>query len=466
MTAKTGRRSVRRVEQIEAGARVLLLNPPVADTAEAEQMDMLTCVEPFGLLRLGTFFRRRGCEVQLLDCLRDPMLVGGLRRHARREAPCGGPDERRTKEIFHFGLDNDQLRERLEGLEAPDLVGINATFSWHMEAAQEALTVCKEVHPGSHLVVGGNMPTLCPERFAGSAADEVYQGDLPGASFLPTSLDLLTGAALSDHLRMIKGCPHRCSYCITHCLNGGQVTTRPPEEVFAEMLDKRAAGQTRVFTFFDDYVLFKQKRYLDVFLDLVIQQKPDVILQFPLGFSAHMVTESLARRMRDAGVETMILALETISEQRSRDMLRPHHLEEFSRAVDLLKAYGYRGRNLRVFYLMGLPGQTLDEILRAVLFLLSLGITPSLTTYALAPGSEDWQRHRAVVSHADPGDLAPGLWRFAHPGMPSRALDTVYRYFHERYIPLERIRHSSTDDPIIMQMQKLLGDDQHLPQSW
>ena len=454
-----------RLQTIKEGARVLLLNPPMADTMEAEQMDMITCVEPFGLLRLGTYFRQRGCDVQLIDCLRDPMLEGQVRRHVRKTMPCGGAGENRTKEIHHFGLDARQLARRLGALDEPDLIAVSSVFSWHIQAALEALAVCKEVWGGAHLVVGGNMPTLCPELFAESGA-EVHEGDLPQATFLPTSMDLMAGGHRSDHLRMIKGCPHECSYCVTNCLNGGKVSARPPEEVFAEMLTKLAGQQTRVFTFFDDYVLFKQRRYLDVFLDLVIQDRPDVILQFPLGFSAHMITEDLARRMREAGVETMILALETISEQRSREMQRPHHMEEFTRAVDLLKAYGYRGRDLRVFYLMGLPGQTLDEILRAILFLLSLGITPSLTTYALAPGSRDWQRYHDSVPHAGLDDFTPGLWRFAHEGMPSAALDRVYGYFHEKYYPLARIAQSKTDDPIILAMQRLIRSEGHLPENW
>ena len=452
--------------EAQEGGRVLLVNPPMADTIDAERMDMITCVEPFGLLRLGTHFRRRGCQVQLLDCLRHPALGARVRRHVRRRALCGAPDEGRKKEIHHFGLDRQQLAAALAELEAPDLIVVSAVFTWHVEAVREALAVCKEVHPDAHLVVGGNLPTLCPEALDGCAADEVYGGDLPGAAFLPTALDLMEGTPRSDHLRMIKGCPHSCSYCVTGCLNSGQVQARPPEEVFAELQQKLALGQTRVFTFFDDYVMYKQRQYLDVLLDLVIQQKPSAILQFPLGFSAHMITEPLVRRMREAGVETMILALETISEQRSRDMQRPHHLVELRRAVDLLKDHGYRGRDLRVFYLVGLPGQTLDEVLRAVLFLLDLGITPSLTTYALAPGSQDWERHHRAVPHQTLGDLAPGLWRFAHAAMPSFALDRVYAYFHEQYFPLERIRASSTDDPIIGAMQRLLREGGHRPEAW
>lgn len=50
--------------------------------------------------------------------------------------------------------------------------------------------------------------------------------------------------------------------------------------------------------------------------------------------------------------------------------------------------------------------------------------------------------------------------------MPVRGLDTVYRYFHERFFPIERILASVTDDPIIVAMQEILRTGRHLPENW
>lgn len=448
------------------GTRVLLLNPPVADTLDAEAMDFITPVLPFGLLRLGRFFQTRSCEVRLLDGLRDPALGGTLRGRVRKSLPCGDPSEERTKEIHHFGLEPALLAERLKALPAPDVIATTSVFSWHVEPIIEALAVCREAYPKAHLVVGGNIPTLHPEAFAGSAADEVFVGDLVEASFLPPAIDLLAEPPEVDFLRMIKGCPHHCSYCVTNALNGGRVTTRPAEEVFEDLRASVARHGTKVFIFYDDFVLYQERRFLDPFLDRVIAQRPNVILEFPLGFSADRITEPLVRRLRQAGVETMILALETISEQASREMSRPHHLEAFMAAVELLKAQGYHGRRLRVFLLIGLPDQTLDEILRGILFLYHLGLAPSLTTYALTPGSADWQRFHHRVEATGLDDFTPGLWRFANPRMTSTDLDRLYRYFHERYFPLERIARSPTDDPLIRRMQQLITKRSYLPENW
>jgi len=445
--------------QAANGRRVLLLNPPVADTAEAEEQDMVTSVEPFGLLRLGTYFRGRKCEVELLDCLRDPLLGEGVRRHVRKRAACGSDDEAPVeKEVFHFGLTAAELETRLSQLMPPDLIAVSSIFTWHFETTREAIQVCKRVYPDAEVVLGGNFATLCPEEALRSGADEVVVGDAAGAAFLPTAIDLVSAHPETDFLRLIKGCPFQCSYCVTHLLNEGRMQTRPPAEVFDEMMAKARANGTRTFVFYDDFVLYQQSRFLDPFLDLVAREKPGVQIEFALGFAARMIDEAFAARLRAAGVERVVLALETTSESRERDMNRPQHLEEFVRAVQILQAHGYRGPDLRAFYLIGLPDQTTEEILRALIWLYRLGVTPSLTTYTLTPRSGDMTRYadRAVGFSLD--ELAPCLWRFAHAGMRVRDLDAIYQYFHERFFPLERILGSNTDDRVVRWMQKLASE--------
>ena len=253
---------------------------------------------------------------------------------------------------------------------------------------------------------------------------------------------------------------------MTPVLNQGRVVARAPEEVLAEVRAKREANGTTTFVFYDDFVQFKQSQYLDCFLDLVTQENLGVTLEFALGFSAQLITDDFAASLRQARIERVILALETISELRSREMNRTQKIEEFVRAVDILKRHGYSGRNLRAFFLMGLPGQTTEEILRGILFLYDLGVTPSLTTYTLTPGSGHMARDGGLASGFSLEELAPCLWRFAHPAMKVRELDVVYRQFHERYYPVQQILASASDHPVTRKMQQIVRQGGHRPGSW
>jgi hypothetical protein len=452
---------------VRGAKRVLLLNPPTADTIGAEDLKMLSVVAPFGLLRLATWFRRQGCEVDLVDCMREAEAAGSLRRHVRKTLPCGddgGPPIR--KNVYHFGLDAAALRERLAALAPPDVVAVSSVFTWTAEATRDAITVCKEVFPRAKVLLGGNFATLCPEAAAQLGADAVVSGDIPDAIFQPTAIDLVPGPHPTDYVSMVKGCPNHCEYCVTNFLNGGRVMTRPPEAVLAEMKEKIAAHGTRTFIFFDDFIQYKQPRFLDPLLDMVSAEGLAVNLEFALGFASYMITEPFAQRLRRARVERIALALETISATRSEEMQRPQSLDEFIHAAEILRAAGYQGENIRAFYLIGLPGQTTREILRGIGFLYSLGVAPSLTTYTLAPGSGDWDKYSHLVAGRPLDELAPCLWRFAHPGMKVRELDAIYRYFHETYFPIERLLASPSDDPVILQFQSILQKGEHLPDSW
>lgn len=441
-----------------AGKRVLLLNPPVAEAREAQAAWASMRTPPYALLRLATWLRQRGAEVALLDALSDPLLEGEPRRHLRRRLACGDDGEAPVeREIFHFGLDAAQLERRLAD-HAPDLIAISVTFTWHEPIVREVIASCRRVHPRARIVLGGNFPSLCPEAARRAGADETVEGEVPEASFASTAVELLPGAPQADWLRLVKGCPNRCSYCVAPSLSGGRVTFRPPEAVVAEMKEKLARHGVRRFAFHDDAILYRRSELVEPLLDLVARERLGVSLDFGSGIAAYQVDEGLARRLAAGGVQLVHLALETLDPARSRAMHRPQGREQFVRAVERLQAHGYTGPRLRAFYLVGMPDQTTDEILEAVLWLYWLGVTPHLTAYSLTPGSEDHARYRDRVAGHDLEALAPLAWRFASPRMKVRELDACLAYFSERYYPLERILGSVTDDPLIRRMQALARD--------
>lgn len=462
-----GRSHVEFLQGLAPGSRVLLVNPPVVDTREEEAM--IGKYLPFGLLRLASWFRQKGFEVELLDCLRDPWLRDNLCRFSRRTVDCGNqPEEGIRKPLFHFGLDPVQLATRLATLAPPDLVAISTLCTWHLGATRDTVRAVRETFPRARVVVGGNAVTLYPAEARTLGADAIVTGDIDEASFMPVALDVVPDLDPSCdrvHLRMIKGCPHSCSYCATPVLNRRRVIARDPEEVFAELMDKVERHGIKWFELCDDFVLYRRNQYLDPLLEMFIAERPQAKICFPLGFAARMIDDRLAVRLAQAGVEQVYVALETIDPARAARMRRPDHLREFLRAIEILHAHGFDGDGIRVFYLIGLPDQTLDEILRAILLLYHLQTQTLLTTYTLTPGTEDMRRYGERVRGLDPVELAPCLWRFAHPGMRVRDLDFVYRHFFEKSMRIDDITDGRIDHPVTDQMKQIIHDGRHLPQS-
>lgn len=438
------------------GQRVLLLNPPAAEIPAAQDRWHSADAPPFALLRLASWLRGLGAEVELLDALADPALQGRPQGRVRQRLRCGDDGQApQARDVHHYGLDGALLERRLAERAAPDLIAVSATFTWHAEVVREVVAACRRVHPGAKVVLGGHYPTLCPEAATACGADELVQGEVEAAAFAPTALDLVQGTLREDWLRLVKGCPHRCSYCVTPALNDGRVRTRDPEAVLAEMKAKAASHGVRTFVFNDDAILYRRAHHVEPLLELVAQERLDVSLDFATGLVAHQVDERLARLMAEGRVSRAILALETLDEDVARRMNRPQRLDQFERAVAILRDHGFTGERLKAFYLTGLPGQTTDQILQAVTWLYRLGVTPHLTAYTLTPGSEDHLRHRSLVEGLPLEALAPCLWRFASPAMTVDELDTCFRYFHDRSYPVERILGSPTEDPLIRRLQAL-----------
>lgn len=446
------------MSQILAGARgkqVLLLNPPVPEVLEGSEGLASARQPPYGLLRLATWLRGIGAEVALLDALAAPPPPGDLRRRPRRTFPCGDDGEAPVQRtVWHLGMDGAELQDRLADF-SPDVIAIGVTFTWHAPILPEVVAACRRAHPDAKIVLGGNFATLCPAEAAMSGVDEVVQGQIHAATFAPTALDLVKGPLRDDWIRLVRGCPHHCSYCVTPTLNDGEVRARDPDEVLAEIKGKVERHGLRHFSFHDDAILYRRAEHIEPLLDRVAQERMGLSLDFATGLAAHQVDDPLARRFVDAGVPVARLALETLDPERSRAMRRPTGRGQFVRAVEILKAHGFSGHRLRAFCLVGLPDQTTDEVLEAVLWLYGLGVTPHLTCYTLTPGSIDHERYRDRVAGMSLDELAPMAWRFAHPGMKVRELDACVRYFSQRWMSLERILDSRTDDPLIRRAQRL-----------
>lgn len=455
------------LQGLAPGSRVLLINPPVVDTREEEPL--IGVYLPFGLLRLASWLRRLGFEVELLDCLRDPWLQGGLRRFSRRTVDCGNqPEEGLRKPLYHFGLDPVQLATRLATLRPPDLVAISTLCTWHLGATRDTVCVVRQTFPGARVVVGGNAVTLCPAEARTLGADWIFTGDVDEANFMPVAMDLVPALDPESErvtLRMIKGCPNNCSYCATPVLNRRRVTTCAPRAAFAELLDHVERHGVKWFEFYDDFVLYRRKEYMDPLLEMFIAERPPARICFPLGFPVQMVDEHLVARLAEAGVDTVYVALETIDPARAHQMRRPNHLQAFFRAIEILHAHGYAGDAIRVFYLVGLPDQTIDEILRAILLLYHLDTQTLLTSYTLTPGTEDMRRYADRVRGLDPVELAPCLWRFAHPGMRVRDLDFVYQHFFEKSMRIDQITDGDLQHPVIDRMKEIIRSGRHLPRS-
>lgn len=163
--------------------RVLLVEPafPIASKSRNHKNFL-----PVGLLKIASYLRHKGVEVQL------------VRGTSSQTADSGW--------LCEFD---------------PDEVWVTSLFTYWAPYVRDTVQFYKEQLPDARVVVGGIYASLFPReevrRYTG--CDEVYQGIMPEAEDCLPAYDLVDGGNPQQLDYQIvhasRGCPRRCSFCGT-----------------------------------------------------------------------------------------------------------------------------------------------------------------------------------------------------------------------------------------------------------
>jgi len=409
--------------------RVLLINPWIHDFAAYDFW-----LRPTGLLYLASSLRRWGFEVHLLDCLDrwNPRL---LQRQNRSE-PRGNPDGRgkfHKEEIkkpailrdiprrySRYGLPPDIFLEELASLPEPGALLVTSSMTYWYPGVQETIALMRKVFPEAKIILGGTYATLLPDHAkAHSGADYVVVGK--EVDRLKQILEHLTGRAISrtanshfpteedqpayDLLRDTSstviysswGCPFRCTYCASWKISG-EFRQRNPRRVADEIEYLWGEHQTRHFVFFDDALLFAREKHFTPMMKEVIARKIGAAFHTPNAIHPRYVDLEVAALMREANFQTIRLGLETTSSATQQRTGAKVTNSEFIQAAAALENAGFPRRSIEVSAMMGLPGQSADEVRQTVRFINEQGCTIRLASYSPIPGTDEWER---AVTYSD-----------------------------------------------------------------
>ena len=158
--------------------RVLLVDPafPIANKSRNHK-DLL----PVGLLKIGTYLKKRKIETKLIR-LND--------------------DKNFDEIIFEYN---------------PNLIMITSVFTYWYNEVKEAIDYSKRILPNVPVMVGGILASLCPEVFENDGnCDFVQEGIIPYAEHLPPDYSLLEDNGKDINYQIIhssRGCTRKCGFC-------------------------------------------------------------------------------------------------------------------------------------------------------------------------------------------------------------------------------------------------------------
>ncbi|MBC7363186.1 MAG: B12-binding domain-containing radical SAM protein [Candidatus Aminicenantes bacterium] len=397
--------------------KVLLIQPPLEDFYTTSIR-----LYPLGLLYTAEVFQQMGLTVRVFDAL-SPLKKKALplpKKFFYLAKYLGQPYF--FKHYQRFGVSFARILEEIKNYE-PDLIGLSSSFAAYFSTLEALIKEIKQQFR-IPVIIGGNQATAAPmeikkrvpeidEVIAGQAertlpllAEEhpVLKGLLknspvksldgldwrtltPAHNLLPAS-DYQIGRKNYISLQASRGCPHLCSFCNIHLVFGRRPEYRKVKSVLEEMRWNYLYRQVRVFNFEDDNLAFNRD-WFEEFLKTVslAPEFRDIEITFMNGLSYENLDESLLRLMKKAGVRRLDLSWVSGDPVLRRRYQRPEGTEE-EKFFELIKSARRLGFFLTVYLIIGLPGQTREEVVETTEKLLEAGVLVGPSVFYLTPGSE------------------------------------------------------------------------------
>jgi len=411
--------------------KILLINPWIYDFAAYDLWS-----KPLGLLYIASFLKQFNFEINFIDCL-DKYGFGwnpkvkkyGQGKFYRQEVTKPKILKHIQRKYCRYGIPEDVFIDRIKNNPVPDAILVSSIMTYWYHGPQRVVEILREIYPGIPIILGGIYATLLPEH-----AKKVIKPDYiicgPGeVQVLQLLADILNNEIESDfekksiddypypafelinhpdYLAILtaRGCPYDCSFCAQKKISMS-FTQRSPESVVKEIKFHYNKFKLFDFAFYDDALFINKKNHIEIILNKIIESRLPIRLHSPNGLFAKLIDEHLAELLFKANFKTIRLSFETSNELRRKDMNSKVSNNDMVHAVENLEKAGFKRNKIEAYALMGLPGQSIEEVFTSMIFLNNLGVQIKLASYSPIPGTKDF--NRAVESGNISAEIDPLL---------------------------------------------------------
>jgi len=445
----------------DSGPKIVLINPPLTPRQQAGSLkDVANIIPPLGIGYIAAVLEQHDLNVSIIDCV--PLQVGF-----------------------------DELKAMLSAAK-PDILGFTATIL-SINNAIAAAEQLREFLPDTLFVIGGpHFSTLPKDVMEISCfdigvigegeftmlelAEQMREGNLKldsiqslvyrdgdevivnerrpyirnldelpfPARHLYPPLDRYRPIPASykklpfGHMITSRGCPYQCIFC-DRTVFGNRFRARSAQNVVDEMEELINVYGAREIKFFDDIPTMREDRMIEICDEMISRG-----IEVPWSCTTRVdrVSKELLNKMKEAGCWQIVFGLESGSQEILDIMKKGTTLEQNRRAVAWAKE---AGMNVRAFFVLGMPGETLETIDESVQFAIDLDLdVPTFYVLALYPGNELYKiaQREGKVLHHDFGqytsiiDVEKTRLSYVPEGMTEQelrdAIAAAYRKFYLR----------------------------------
>ncbi|HRU45742.1 MAG TPA: radical SAM protein [Candidatus Marinimicrobia bacterium] len=407
---------------------LLLINPWIADFTAFDLWS-----KPLGLLYIAKFLQNYGYEIELLDLMdrqrwqdtSNDKFNDGRGKYHKTIIAKPPVLARYPRRFGLYGASREQFSDALSNMARPNAILVTSLIAYWYPGVAATVEILRRYFPETPLILGGIYASLYPEHARNSIQpdflitgygekktlrliDHLFgierdYGDIPDYNdngILPWHLypKLKSVAVLTS-----RGCPNRCTYCATYLLNKKFVQRRP-EDVISEIISTYNQFNVENFAFYDDALFAHRDRHIIPILKGIISAGVKINLHSPNGLFAREINSELAELMFSAGFKTVRLSLESTSSQIQKSSSNKVNNANYTDAVNNLAKAGFARNSLETYLIMGLPGQTRQQIIDSINFVADQGVIVKLASFSPIPGTTEWERARALGYVSDDQD--------------------------------------------------------------
>ncbi|MFH1970090.1 MAG: radical SAM protein [Verrucomicrobiota bacterium] len=239
-----------------------------------------------------------------------------------------------------------------------------------------------------------------------------------------------------------RGCPFDCAFCSAGLVSGRKVRLRRVESVLTEIRELYDKYGIRGFNIIDDNFTMNIAFAKTVCRGLLNMGLKGVSFACSNGIRMEFLDEELLCLMKQAGWVFVTIAPESGSERTLQNMGKNLNLEVVKAKVKLIRQAGLKAWG---FFIIGFPGETLEDIRKTVRFMCRTGFDiVSILCFQPLPGTRSYEK---LVMTGEIGELQGSSnvldLSYAPVGMSTRQLRRYYLWAYFRFYTssLQRIRN-------------------------
>jgi radical SAM superfamily enzyme YgiQ (UPF0313 family) len=428
---------------------------------------------PYALVGMGTYLENNGHHVRIFES-----------DHCKEYGSLNFADQESLYENYLQKLKTftdpfwESLKRKILDF-APHFIGISVWTTFIASAIRTA-QFCKEIWPDATIIAGGPHVTLLPDDIKKIRAFdigvigegeqtvlEIVNGNplhsIQGIFYYENGrmkqnrhrpfVENLDDFGIPDRSILInekkyeaedmglimssRGCPFSCAYCATTIWKN-KVRSRSTERIIEEIkIVKRKYG-TVYFTIKDDSFTVNKKRVYD-FCKKLKQDKIDIYWE--CNANINTLDRNMLLEMRSAGCIAIKAGIESGSDKIHRIINKKLNTKTI---LSKMKIFDRTGMHLTCYFMMGIPGETKNDIIRTLNFAYS--IKPdyiSFSVYEIFPGTELFRqgvKNNTAIDHMEIQDyfrVHPHNYFFQNhkrhlAGMPYDEFDFLEKYMKHK----------------------------------